>query len=143
MDLKDARPVTGNASGVSSFTELVASRREWIDSALIPWCRTASRRDLLMAEQEWQDLAGRPDPQMTLWLWAWGRFPDLCAAGMKTINETFPVRAECRDGQQYVGYPDSRQSLAGQLVLVTSKGVRVGPISIDDLVEVKRLDEAS
>ena len=59
------------------FSALVASRRNWIDLTLKPWCRSASRRDLLAAEQDWLDIAGTADPHKTLWPWAWSRFPVL------------------------------------------------------------------
>ncbi|WP_437226730.1 hypothetical protein SH661x_004738 [Planctomicrobium sp. SH661] len=126
---------------MASFSDLIASRRAWIETVLEPWCRTASRRDLLLAEQEWQDIAGRPAPQMTLWLWAWSRFPDLCDAGLTTLNETLPVRVECHDGRSATGYPDARKSERGQLVLIGERGETFGPFSIDDLSSVHRVTD--
>jgi len=119
-----------------SFSDLVQSRRQWIDTVLAPWCRQACRRDLLLAEHEWQDLAGRPAPEMTLWLWAWNRFPALCDPGLATLNETLPVTVTCRNGQTRTGYPDARRSLAGQLVLLEPGGQLSEPISIDDILSI-------
>ncbi|MEX0703672.1 MAG: hypothetical protein WD069_16365, partial [Planctomycetales bacterium] len=115
-----------------SFAELAASRREWIDRVLRPWCARAARRDLLQAEQEWQDIAGRVDPQATLWTWAWGRFPDLVHEGIAGVDETAAVRVRLRDGSSHEGYPDNRLSRAGRLVLLTETG-ESGPLSIDDI----------
>lgn len=123
---------------MSSFAELIASRRHWIETVLEPWCRTASRRDLLLAEHEWQDIAGRPAPEMTLWLWAWSRFPALCDIGLTTLNETLPVRVRCRNGQVALGYPDARKSTGGQLVLAGERGETLGPFSIDEIEAVDR-----
>ncbi|MCA9051772.1 MAG: hypothetical protein KDA89_23705, partial [Planctomycetaceae bacterium] len=50
-----------------SFAALAASRREWIDSVLRPWCRQANLKDLRQAESEWTDIAGRVDVAATLW----------------------------------------------------------------------------
>lgn len=123
---------------MTSFSDLVTSRRHWIETVLIPWCRTACRRDLQLAEQEWQDLAGRPAPELTLWLWAWNRFPELCDPGLTTLNETLPVTVTCRNGQTFTGFPDARCSLAGQLVLCGAVGPVTGPISIDEILTVTR-----
>ncbi|SFH69486.1 hypothetical protein [Planctomicrobium piriforme] len=125
---------------VSSFVELVQSRRVWLDEVLIPWCRTARRRDLLLAEQAWPDLAGRPDPGMTLWLWAWQRFPVLAEAGLTALNETWPVTVLLHDGTAATGFPDARQSAQGQLVLVAAQGAVLGPFSIDDIAEIERAE---
>ena len=35
------------------------SSRQWIDEVLKPWCQRAERKDLRLAEMEWQDIAGR------------------------------------------------------------------------------------
>ncbi len=123
---------------MQTFPELAASRREWIHDVLIPWCRRAPRKDLIQAEQEWQDLAGRPAPEMTLWLWAWQRFPALCEEGLTTLNETWPVRVHLRDGRAASGYPDARQSRQGKLLLVADSGELAGPYSIDDIESVER-----
>lgn len=122
-----------------TFAELVASRREWIASVLEPWCRHAPRKDLLLAEMEWPDLAGRAPPEATLWRWAWSRFPALCSESLATLNETFPVTVRCRDGRSATGFPDGRQSRQGELVLLGSAGDRQGPFSIDEIVAVEQV----
>jgi len=122
-----------------SFTELVAARRQWIDDCLIPWCKTACRRDLLLAEQEWQDLAGRPAPEKTLWFWAWSRFPNLISSDLTALNETHSVSVQCRNGQTFTGYPDARRSQAGQLIILGTGGQMSPPVSIDDIIAVTRL----
>lgn len=124
---------------MTSFAELVASRRQWIETVLHPWCKVASRKELLLAEMEWQDIAGRPAPEMTLWLWAWSRFPALCDDGLTTLNETYPVQVTCSSGEVVTGYPDARQSVAGRLVLVGSQRETFGPFSIDEIVQVERV----
>lgn len=126
-----------------SFAELIESRRRWLDDVLAPWCRTAGRKELLLAEQEWTDLAGRAAPEMTLWAWAWSRFPELCHEGLTGINETVAVTVRCRDGRVGTGFPDARESERGELVLVTETGKTAGPFSIDDIVAVERVSAAS
>ncbi|WP_437187282.1 hypothetical protein SH668x_000672 [Planctomicrobium sp. SH668] len=118
------------------FSDLVASRRDWIETVLIPWCHQAIRQDLLQAETEWTDLAGRPAPEMTLWLWAWGRFPVLVETGLTTISETRSVRVLRRDGRVVTGYPDARKSIAGELFVVQAGGEISSPISIDDIQSI-------
>lgn len=124
------------------FDALVASRRTWIETVLKPWLRTAPRRDLLFAEQEWIDLAGRADPGKTLWPWAWSRFPVLYVDDLGGLEETYRVIVTLRDGSQHTGYPDARQSLRGELVLLGDSVVHgsrnLGPFSIDDVVNVAR-----
>lgn len=124
------------------FEALIASRRAWIEAVLKPWLRTASRRDLLFAEQEWIDLAGRADPRKTLWPWAWSRFPVLYVDDLGGLEESFRVQVTLRDGSQHTGYPDARQSLHGELVLLGDSVVdgsrNRGPFSIDDVVSVER-----
>jgi len=119
----------------ASFGGLIASRRAWIDEVLRPWCRQAPRRELLQAEQDWTDLAGRADPAQTLWLWAWSRFPVLCVEGLAGIDETYEVIVKLRDGTEHQGYPDARASQRGRLVLA---GSNAEPLSIDDIVTVER-----
>jgi len=119
-----------------TFPDLITSRRQWIETVLEPWCRSALRRDLLQAEQAWLDIAGRPSPESTLWLWAWSRFPVLRAAGLPTLNETAPVVVHCRDGTVSTGFPDARRSVAGQLWLVGPGGATFGPFSIDEILSV-------
>lgn len=127
---------------MASFADLAASRREWIENVLKPWCAQASRRDLLNAEAEWGDIAGRVDPAGTLWTWAWGRFPNLVHEGLPGVNETYPVRVTLRDGSSLTGYPDSRRSEQGRLVLVATDAGRdlseLGPFSIDEIASVAR-----
>jgi hypothetical protein len=126
----------------SRFAELIASRREWIEAVLKPWLRGASRRDLLAAEQEWVDIAGRADPQKTLWPWAWSRFPVLFVDDLGGLEESYRVTVTLRDGSQHTGYPDARRSLRGELVLLgesTGRGLRdLGPWSIDEIHSVER-----
>ncbi|MBW3541375.1 MAG: hypothetical protein KY476_13995 [Planctomycetes bacterium] len=127
---------------MSSFADLVASRREWIDRVLIPWCRTAALRDLLQAEAEWTDVAGRADPEATLWTWAWSRFPDLVHRDASGLDETRAIRVTLADGTTSRGFPDARQSRQGRLVLVcmnerTGGFEEAGPFSIDELTVVE------
>jgi len=121
-----------------TFDELVASRRQWIDDVLKPWCLRASRKELLLAEQEWPNLAGKVAPEMTLWLWAWSRFPVLTVAGMTTINETMPVTLTTKEGIQLTGIPDARESKAGELILVTHEGESLDAIPIDEIESIER-----
>jgi hypothetical protein len=125
-----------------TLAEVVASRREWIDSVLKTWCRGASRSELLAAEQEWADLAGRADPNKTLWPWAWSRFSALYVEGLAGIDESYAVEVALRDGSRHAGYPDARRSQRGQLWLVSigDDGLsrEAGPFSIDDVVVVER-----
>ena len=130
-------------NSAAAFTDLVVSRREWIDTVLKPWCRSATRIDLLAAEQEWVDIAGRADPRKTLWPWAWSRFPVLYVDDLGGLEETYRVTVTLRDGSEHTGYPDARRSVHGQLVLLgdgSGSGVRdLGPWSIDEVASVKRM----
>lgn len=101
-----------------TFEELAASRRDWIQSVLREWCRRASVKELRKAELEWFDLAGRADAGATLWKWAWERFPEAVHGDMPGLDETYELLVELRDGRRLRGYPDARQSLRGQLVLL-------------------------
>jgi hypothetical protein len=123
---------------VSPFDDLVASRRTWIDEVLKPWCRRAPLADLKRAELEWADLAGKVDPQATLWTWAWSRFPELIHEQLAGVNETNEVRVTLKDGAEHVGFPDNRKSTAGRLVLAT-RGGELGPWPIDQIAGVKRV----
>ncbi|MBL8849328.1 MAG: hypothetical protein JNG89_06570 [Planctomycetaceae bacterium] len=129
-------------SSATVFTDLVDSRREWIESVLKPWCRSAARRELLAAEQEWVDIAGRADPQKTLWPWAWSRFPVLYVDDLGGLEETYRVTVTLRDGSRRTGYPDARRSVRGELVLLgdaSGQGLcNLGPWSIDDIANVER-----
>lgn len=129
---------------MSSFDELVTSRKAWLNDVLKPWCQTAPRKDLLKGEAEWTDIAGKVDPVKTLWLWAWSRFPALVHENLG-IEETSEVRIELRDGRVYSGFPDSRDSVHGQLILLSpdpnsGKLLRQGPFSIDEIASVRRVD---
>lgn len=124
-----------------SFAELAASRREWIAGVLIPWCRQASYRDLIEAEQDWANIAGQVDPGMTLWTWAWSRFPALIHEGLPGLNETCEVRVQTVEGQEVTGYPDREASSRGQVVLVTrteSGFQQAGPFRIDQIASAER-----
>ena len=124
---------------MSTFEDLAASRREWIDEVLKPWCRQAPRSGLLKAESEWEDIAGKVDPEVTLWTWAWSRFPDLVHDEMAGVNETREVRVKLANGNSASGYPDGRQSRRGQLVLLGSNErdrADHGPWSIDEIAGV-------
>lgn len=128
-----------------SFDELVVSRKNWLNEVLKPWCQAACRTDLLKAEPDWVDIAGKVDPTKTLWLWAWSRFPELVHESLG-IEETSAVKLKLRDGRIVCGFPDSRDSQRGQLVLwgedpVSGISGSLGPFSIDDVVEVQRLTE--
>jgi len=125
-----------------TLSEIVASRRDWIESVLKPWCRAASRADLLAAEQEWHDLAGRADPNKTLWPWSWSRFPALYVDGLAGIEETYEVTVRLRDGSSHTGFPDARRSTRGLIVLAgigdNGQPREAGPFSIDDVAAVER-----
>ncbi len=127
-----------------TFSELVASRREWISNVLVPWCHTAVRTQLRLAELEWTDIAGKVAPEKTLWFWAWSRFPELVHTELQGIDETFPVRVILKDGSEFIGHPDARESTEGSLVLIgkaeTGKLESLGPYSIDDIAIVQRIE---
>ena len=124
---------------MATFDELVTSRKRWIDEVLIPWCRSAARKDLLLAAMDWGDIAGRVDENATLWTWAWSRFPELVHEGLSGVNETRIVRVTLNTGETATGFPDARQSTNGQLVLISSAGSNqsLGPFSIDDIARVE------
>ncbi|MBT4868245.1 MAG: hypothetical protein HON53_24325 [Planctomycetaceae bacterium] len=124
---------------MASFDELVTSRRAWIDDVLQPWCRDAALADLLKAEAEWNDIAGRVDSAATLWTWAWGRFPALVHEELSGVNETREVRLTLSDGREVAGYPDARSCESGRLLLLessTSGNQEHGPYSIDEIAAV-------
>ena len=93
---------------MKTFQEMAASRREWIADVLIPWCKQATFKDLREAEHDWINIAGRVDPAMTLWTWAWSRFPDLVCEDLPGVNETAQVVVVTKDGQTLTGFPDGR-----------------------------------
>lgn len=129
---------------MNTFAELAASRRAWLDDILKPWCQTASRRDLLLAEHEWTDVAGKVDPVKTLWCWAWGRFPGLVNQELQGIDETTVVRVSLRDGRTVSGFPDARESQHGELYLLgrdssqSSRTIMLGPFTIDEVLAVEK-----
>jgi hypothetical protein len=130
---------------VNSFAELIASRREWIEQTLRPWCRVAALKDLNRAELEWEDIAGKVDPKATLWTWAWSRFPEIVHEGLAGVNETHAVRVTLKSGQTHAGYPDNRRTAGGRLILMSAEPVgpgelpEIGPISIDDIIRIERI----
>ncbi|MFN9824325.1 MAG: hypothetical protein ACK58J_09240 [Planctomyces sp.] len=128
--------------GVVTFDELAASRRDWIQSVLRVWCRRASVKELRKAELEWFDLAGRADAGATLWKWAWERFPEAVHADMPGLNETYELLVELRDGRVLRGYPDARQSIRGQLVLLgrAQEGAlqQLPTVQLDDVWGMRR-----
>jgi hypothetical protein len=130
---------TGEAPPASRFDELIAARKAWINTVLVPWCQQASRKDLLQAAQEWTDIAGRVAPEFSLWLWCWNRFPVLLVEGLKGLDETYEVVVKLHSGEQFRGYPDSRASQLGQLVLQTGQGT-AGPFSIDLISSIRRAE---
>ena len=127
-----------------TFADLVASRKAWLADVLQPWCRSAGRKDLLLAEQEWTDIAGKVDLEKTLWRWAWSRFPALVHQELAGIDETGEVTVTLQDGSRFTGYPDARNSGQGQLVLVgrdesnPRRSAEIGPFSIDDIAMIAR-----
>jgi hypothetical protein len=132
----------------TSFEELAASRRQWIDEVLRPWCRQATLTQLRQAELEWLDIAGRVDINATLWTWVWERFAVLTHPEMAGVNESHEVQVRLRDGTTAQGFPDSRESIRGTLVLVpcgTEPGTPqlLGPYSVDDVAAVKQVPSTS
>ena len=124
-----------------SFEELVTSRKNWLNEVLRPWCQQARRSDLIKAEPDWVDIAGKVDPDKTLWAWAWARFPDLVHESLG-IEETAKVEVLLKDGRTFQGFPDSRKSQRGQLILCgydsrTATSAELGPFSIDDIESVQ------
>jgi hypothetical protein len=122
---------------MTTFQELVDSRKDWIQQVLIPWCRSAALVELRKAAEEWGDIAGRVDPDFSLWLWAWSRFPVLYVEGLRGLDETFEVDVLLRDGRRACGFPDARASRRGLLVLRGSSGTH-GPFTIDEVQQVAR-----
>jgi len=127
---------------MSEFADLVSSRKNWIESVLKPWCQSARRADLIKAEDEWHDIAGQVSAEITLWTWAWSRFPELICENMPGVNETAEVVVQFLKGGSVTGVPDNRKSARGQLVLLCrnelGKSEESQPISIDDIDSVKK-----
>ncbi len=131
---------------MADFDELVASRKAWIAEILQPWCRTATLAALKQAELEWLDIAGKVAAEKTLWPWAWSRFPDLVHEALG-IEETTEVEVELQDGRTVRGFPDSRASQQGQLILWGSETPDIeprelGPFSIERITGVRRISAA-
>ena len=127
---------------MNTFEDLVFSRKAWIDDVLKPWCMRACRGDLLKAEPEWLDIAGKVPAEKTLWPWAWSRFPELVHESLG-IEETTEVEVRLKDGRSFTGFPDSRKSLRGQLVMwlrpmIGQAEGEVGPFSIDEIESVHK-----
>ena len=128
---------------MQTFADLVASRKAWLADVLTPWCRSAPLGDLRLAELEWGDIAGKVDPEKTLWYWAWSRFPALVNADLQSIDEARRVTVTLADGRTFIGNPDSRKSKQGRLILVgrdsanPRQGEEFGPFSIDEIATVK------
>ena len=126
---------------MKTFQEMAASRREWISDVLIPWSRQATFKDLREAEHDWINIAGRVDPALTLWTWAWSRFPCLVHERLPGVNETLEVRIQLASGESIVGYPDNRESSRGELVLTVAgedgHSKQSGPHNIDQVVAVE------
>jgi hypothetical protein len=126
-----------------TFADLVSSRKAWLADVLIAWCVQAQLKDLRLAELEWGDIAGKVDPEKTLWYWAWSRFPELVNADMQSIDEARRVTVTLIDGSAFTGNPDSRKSKQGRLVLVgrdpanPRRSEEYGPFSIDEIARVE------
>ena len=128
---------------MATFDELVVSRKAWLSEVLQPWCRNASLVSLRQAELEWNDIAGKVAPEKTLWPWAWSRFPELVHESLG-IEESAEVEVTLYDGRTVRGFPDSRASQQGKLVLwgadETEGAPReLGPFSIEQIITAKRL----
>jgi len=119
-----------------SFEDLAASRRDWIENVLRPWCQQASWAQLKQAAMEWHDFAGRVDPDATLWTWAWERHPAIVHDDLPGVNETHRVTVNLCDGTSVTGFPDGRRSRRGQLLMVTDTD-EAGPFSIEDVENVR------
>lgn len=136
-------PQTKHEPVVPTFEFLVASRREWLDAVLKPWCQSAPRAALRLAELEWNDIAGRVAPEKSLWAWAWSRFSDLVHPELNGIDESSAIMVTLKNSETFTGYPDSRRSRDGQLILVirdpqTGRSSDAGPFSIDEITSVTR-----
>ena len=126
------------------FDALVASRKAWIADVLKPWCQTAPRAALRLAELEWGDIAGRVSPEKSLWAWAWGRFPDLVHPELNGIDESSAVTVTLKNGRQVTGFPDARQSEQGQLVILCrdpsgGRTTSEGPFPMEEISAIVRV----
>jgi hypothetical protein len=129
---------------MQTFADLVASRKTWLAEVLRPWCTQAALKDLKRADLEWVDIAGKVDPEKTLWFWAWSRFPELVNDDLASIDEARRVMVTLRDGRSFTGYADARESQKGELVLVArdpaspGRHEEHGPFSLDEIVAIAR-----
>ena len=139
----DAAPVRP-APLPPTFAALAASRREWLETVLRPWCRAAPRTQLRLAEAQWADLAGDVSVRETLWAWGWERFPALCEPGLTPPAESRPVRVTLTGGETVVGTPDGRRSVRGELWLL-ARGVDGwedrGPFDLDAIAAVEPAEQ--
>jgi hypothetical protein len=139
--MENARDLSPETPALTGFQTLASSRIAWLQEVLKPWCQQACRGDLLLAEHEWLDLAGKVDPAKTLWAWAWSRFPALIHEELG-IDESCPVTVRLADGRKFAGYPDARNSRQGRLVLIgTAEAgglVELGPFVIDEISSIER-----
>ena len=139
--------MSSESSRTDPYSDLVVSRKAWLDNVLRPWCFQAGYKDLLLAEGEWQNLAGKVEPQKTLWYWAWSRFPELVHPDISDINETHALTVELKNGDQYTGFPDARESLHGKLVIQLTEQTDKGmantqkQFKIDEIHTVQRIAE--
>jgi len=146
-DLESNSPVS-SVETPQAFEQLAESRRHWIETVLRPWCHQAGLKQLRQAEVEWHDIAGRVDINATLWTWAWERFPVLTHDDMPGVNETYEVQVTLMDGRVIKGFPDSRLSTRGTLVLIgqddsTDRATtEFGPFKIDQVSSVSAVSES-
>lgn len=118
-----------------AFVELTTSRRAWIDGVLVPWCRTADRTALRLAEAGWADIAGSVDPAKTLWLWAWGRFAGLVNEELEGLDESRAFAVTTAAGETVRGFVDGRASESGLIVVIDEAGGNRA-VSIDEVTAV-------
>ena len=130
----------------TTYAELVQSRRTWLSHELEGWCRRATVAELQLAEVEWPDLAGRINPDVTLWRWAWSRFPGLVHAELG-LDESRLVSLQLKDGRCFVGYPNSRRSQKNLLTIYGQADEQQpwedhGPFSLDEIHSLRIKNEA-
>lgn len=118
---------------MTTFLDLAASRRQWIEEVLRPWCMHARSAELHRAEQEWLDVAGRISPDFSLWMWAWSRYPGLVIADLWRIDEAVELQIELADGRAVTGFADTRQSHQDLLVVLVTADRSSITINLDDI----------